>query len=223
MEKQPVKIKYIGHATHDVLRIVTEKPEGIDFVPGQATEIFIDKSGWEKEGRPFTFTCLPSEDQIEFMIKTYPDHESVTNELLKLQKGDGLILNDIFGAINYKGEGTFIAGGAGVTPFISILRDLRAKNKIGNNKLLFANKTKSDIILEQEFREMLGKNFINILSDESSDEYPHGRITEDFIKKNAADLEGYFYVCGPPPMMESVEAQLAHLKIHKNSIVKEEF
>ncbi len=223
MEKHPVKIKLIEHATHDVLQIVTEKPEQLNFVPGQATEIFIDKPGWESEGRPFTFTCLPNEDHLEFMIKTYPDHKGVTNELLKRQKGDRLILNDIFGAINYKGEGTFIAGGAGVTPFISIFRDLRTKNKIGNNKLLFANKTKADIILENEFREMLGKNFVNILSDEKTEEYDHGLITKDFIKKNSPGLNGYFYLCGPPPMMEAVEEQLAHLKIHENSIVKEEF
>lgn len=50
----------------------------------------------------------------------------VTNELLSLKAGDNLIVNDIFGAIHYKGEGTFIAGGAGVTPFISIFRDLKA-------------------------------------------------------------------------------------------------
>lgn len=183
MEKQPVKIKSIQHATHDVLQIVTEKPEDINFVPGQATEIFVDRAGWENEGRPFTFTCLPNEEHLEFMIKTYPGHKGVTNELLKLQKGDVLILNDIFGAINYKGEGTFIAGGAGITPFISILRDLKAKNKIANNKLIFANKTKSDIILHEEFGDMLGNNFINILSDEKTEEYAHGRITEGFIKK----------------------------------------
>lgn len=223
MKKQPVKIKSILHATHDVLQIVTEKPEHLDFVPGQATEIFIDKSGWENEGRPFTFTCLPDENYLEFMIKTYPEHEAVTNELLKLKKGDRLILNDIFGAINYKDEGTFIAGGAGVTPFISIFRDLKAQNKLGNNKLIFANKTKADIILEQEFREMLGKNFINILSEEENEEYAHGRITEAFIKRNTGDLNGYFYVCGPPPMMDAVEKQLASLQIQENRIVKEDF
>lgn len=222
MKKQPVKIKSISHATHDVLRIVTEKPKEIIFVPGQATEIFINKSGWESEGRPFTFTCLPNEDHLEFMIKTYQDRDGVTNELLKLEVGDKLIVNDIFGAINYKGEGTFIAGGAGITPFVAILRDLRAKGNIGNNKLLFANKTTSDIILEMEFNQMLGKNFINILSEEESDKYRHGYITADFIKKNS-DLNGYFYVCGPPKMMESVEKELMSLHINENAIVKEEF
>jgi ferredoxin-NADP reductase len=42
MKNQHVKIKSIAHNTHDVLHIVTEKPEGIEFTPGQATEIFID-------------------------------------------------------------------------------------------------------------------------------------------------------------------------------------
>ncbi|GGW30147.1 flavodoxin reductase [Arenibacter certesii] len=222
MEKQAVKIKSINHATHDVLQIVTEKPKELKFLPGQATEIFIDKTGWDKEGRPFTFTCLPNMEYLEFMIKTYPNHDGVTNELLKLKAGDTLIVNDIFGDIHYKGEGTFIAGGAGITPFISILRDLKAKGKIGNNKLLFANKTTSDIILEKEFKDMLGQHFLNILSEEDTGKYQHGYITADLIKKNA-DLNGYFYVCGPPKMMDAIEKELGNLNVKKNMIVKEAF
>lgn len=223
MKNQHVKIKSIAHNTHNVLHIVTEKPEGIEFTPGQATEIFIDEDGWESEGRPFTFICLPTDDYLEFMIKTYPSHEGVTNKLLSLKAGDGLIINDIFGAIAYEGEGTFIAGGAGVTPFISILRDLKAKNELGNNKLIFANKTKKDIILEKEFTEMLGSNFINILSEEETKDYSHGRITEDFIKHNASALNAKFYVCGPPPMMEAIKKQLGQLNVDENNIVTEEF
>ena len=100
------------------------------------------------EKRPFTFTCLPDDDYLEFTIKTYPSHKGVTNELLQLKQNDELILHDVFGAIAYKGEGVFIAGGAGVTPFISIFRFLRSKNEVGGNKLIFANKAKADIILE---------------------------------------------------------------------------
>lgn len=223
MKNVPVKIKSIDHVTHDVLRIVLEKPEEANFHPGQATEIFIDKEGWQNEGRPFTFTSLPSDDYLEFTIKTYPDHKGVTDELLSLEAGDTLIINDIFGAIEYKGEGTFIAGGAGVTPFISIFRDLKSKNKIGNNTLLFSNKTEGDIILKDEFQQMLGGKFINILSEEKTEKYPHGRISEDFIKNNAASLDSYFYLCGPPPMMDAVIEQLENLNVPKERIVMEEF
>ena len=177
MEKQKVKIKSINKVTHDVLQIKTEKPHGFQFKPGQATEVSINKEGWQNEGRPFTFTCLPDDAFLEFTIKTYPAREGVTDQLLHLKANDELLLQDIFGAIAYKGEGIFIAGGAGVTPFISILRDLRSKNKIGDNMLIFANKTKKDVILEHEFREMLDRNFINILSDEKVNGYYHGLIS----------------------------------------------
>src|ERR1035437_7847096 len=205
-----------------VLKIATEKPQQFNFTPGQATEVSINKDGWKDEKRPFTFTCLPDNDYIEFTIKTYPSHKGVTNELLHLKINDELILHDVFGTIAYKGEGVFIAGGAGVTPFISIFRQLQSKNKIGNNKLIFANKTKADIILEDEFKKLLGKNFINILSDEKVQGYAHGQITEDFIKANSSGTNQLFYVCGPPPMIEAIEKQLANLHINEKSIVKEE-
>ncbi len=66
MKNEPVEIKSIKFITHDVLQIVTGKPDDANFVSGQATEIFIDKEGWRNEGRPFTFTCLPSDDILSF-------------------------------------------------------------------------------------------------------------------------------------------------------------
>ena len=223
MEQHNVIIRSIEYVTYDVLRFQTEKPQQFYFTPGQAAEISINKENWQNEKRPFTFTCLPEDDYLEFTIKTYPSRKGVTNELLHLKTNDELILHDVFGAIAYKGEGVFIAGGAGVTPFISIFRYLQSKNEIGNNKLIFANKTKSDVILELEFKELLGNNFINILSDEKVEGYAYGRVTEDFIKANSGGLNKIFYVCGPPPMMNAVEKQLTDLHVDENSIVKEAF
>ena len=223
MKQHLVKIKSIKLITHDVLKIVTEKPQPYNFNPGQATEVAINKNGWKDEKRPFTFTCLPDNDYLEFTIKTYPSRKSVTNELLKLKKNDELILHDVFGAIAYKGEGVFIAGGAGVTPFVSIFRYLQSKNEIGNNKLIFANKTKADIIFEQEFKKLLGNNFINILSDENMKGYAHGQINLDFLNANILIINQHFYVCGPPPMMDAIEKELKHLKVDAKNIVKEEF
>lgn len=223
MEQHLVKIKSIDNVTHDVLKIVTERPQGYNFTPGQATEVSINKHGWQQEKRPFTFTCLPDDDYLEFTIKTYPSHKGVTNELLQLKQNDELILHDVFGAIAYKGEGVFIAGGAGVTPFISIFRFLRSENEIGGNKLIFANKRKEDIILKQEFESLLGENFINILSDEKTKEYAYGYITEEFLKANIADRKKKIYLCGPDAMMEAIEKHLSNLSAEENSIIKEEF
>jgi ferredoxin-NADP reductase len=222
MKQHLVKIKSIKHITPDVLQIVTEKPAHYSFNPGQATEVAINKKEWKNAKRPFTFTCLPDNDFLEFTIKTYPSHKGVTNELLQAKKDDELILHDVFGAISYKGEGVFIAGGAGVTPFICIFRYLQSKNEIGGNKLIFANKTKEDIILALEFKKLLGENFINILSDELVGGFAHGQIDEEFLKANIREFGQQFYVCGPPAMMEAIDNQLAHLGISKKAITTEE-
>jgi ferredoxin-NADP reductase len=218
-----VKVKSVENVTHDVLKIVTEKPENYLFISGQATEVSINKKDWKDKKRPFTFTCLPDDDYLEFIIKTYPQSNGVTNEFLNLNPDDELIVHEVFGAISYKGEGVFIAGGAGVTPFISIFRNLQMKNKIGKNKLIFANKTKDGIILEEEFKNILGANFIPILSEENAKGYAQGLITSDFIKVNSGGLNKLFYVCGPPPMMEAIEKQLRFLQVDEKSIIKEEF
>jgi ferredoxin-NADP reductase len=221
MEEHIVKIIGIEQVTHDVKRFRVEKPEGYSFIPGQATEVSINTPELRNEKRPFTFTCLNSEPYLEFIIKIYSSHNGVTNELGKLMPGAELIIRDVWGAISYKGKGVFIAGGAGITPFISIFRDLRTKNKISGNTLIFANKTKADIILEQELKDILGHAFINILSDEKDNGYFHGLITGDFLKANIGDSSRNFYLCGPPPMMEAVKRHLASLGVGENSITLE--
>ena len=89
------------------------------------------------------------------------------------------------------------------------------------NTLIFANKTKADIIHEKELSDLLGKRFINILSDEVIPGYDHGMLTEDFLKKNMESVTKKFYVCGPPPMMEAVLKQLSNLGVGENAITVE--
>lgn len=221
MESHITHILDIRPVTHDVLRIRIEKPSDYSFVPGQATEVSINKEEWKEERRPFTFTCLPEDEYLEFTIKTYPDHQGVTNQLRQLKSGDSLIIHDVWGAISYKGEGLFIAGGAGITPFISILRWLHARKEIGRNRLLFANKTKSDIIYEEELTNLLGEAFVNVLSAESVPGYQHGYINESLLKQNLPDSQSKIYLCGPPPMMDAIQAQIARLGIGGESVVME--
>jgi ferredoxin-NADP reductase len=223
MEKHIISIKSITHLTHDVLQIRTSKPNGYEFKPGQATEVSINNSKWITEQRPFTFTSLPSDDYLEFTIKTYTAHKGVTNELLSLKELDELVIHDVWGIITYHQPGVFIAGGAGITPFISILRELDSRHAIGSNMLLYANKTQRDIIQESEFEYLLGKSFINVLSDEKRDGYHHGMITEDFIKEHVYDFNQPFYVCGPPPMLKEIEKQLHNLGVADHHIIKESF
>ncbi|MEO8111553.1 MAG: flavodoxin reductase [Ginsengibacter sp.] len=222
-EEHIVKILETEYLTHNVKRFKISKPDSYIYKPGQATDVVINLPEWKKERRPFTFTSLNEWDYLEFTIKIYDDHKGVTNKLGTLHAGGELILHDIWGAIDYKGEGTFIAGGAGITPFISIFRQLQKDRKLGNNKLIFSNKTVKDIILKEEFEKMLDKNFINTLTEEKSEKYDNRKIDESYLKEKIKDFSQYFYICGPDAMIESIKEQLMKLGAAKDKIVIEQF
>lgn len=219
MEEHIVAILDITPVTHNVKRFTVEKPAGYRFIPGQATEVAVNRPGWREQRRPFTFTALNSWPHLEFTIKIYDDHPGVTHQLGQLQSGDSLLLHDVWGAIQYQGEGTFIAGGAGVTPFIAIFRQLQLDGQVGRNKLIFSNKTQSDIILETEFREILGGNFINTLTEEARTGYDHHRVDEVYLRSKVRDFSQPFYICGPDAMVAGVKSTLE--KLGGNTIVVE--
>jgi len=214
----------IQEVTRDVHQIRFEKPDDYSFTPGQATEIAIDKDGWRDEKRPFTFTSLNSDPYLEFVIKIYPDHDGVTKQIGKLNTGDALIIDEPWGTIEYKGEGVFLAGGAGVTPFIAILRDLDKKGKIGENKLIFSNKTDQDIILKEEFENILGDQFVNAITNEPTDKhlFLDGHIDKAFLEDQIDDFSQPFYVCGPQPFNEAMMKYLKELGADPDALIFED-
>lgn len=221
-KEHKVTIKEIVAVARNVGRFVTTKPEGFDFRPGQATEVSIAKDGWSDKKRPFTFTSLPGDPFLEFTIKIYPERDGVTDRLAELEVGEELIIGEAWGAIEYKGPGVFIAGGAGVTPFISILRDLQKRDKVEGNRLLFSNETEEDVILAGEFKKMLGDEALYTVTDDESITYQNGRIDKDFLSEEIQDFDQHFYVCGPPEMVEDVMSHLTDLGADKSRIVHEE-
>jgi glycine betaine catabolism B len=216
-----VKILSAEPVTHNVRRFRVEKPEGYTFNPGQATEVSINLPEWKEEKRPFTFTSLNEQPFLEFTIKIYSDHNGVTNQLGKLSTGDELIIRDVWGAIEYKGPGYFIAGGAGITPFIAIFRQLKKDNKLKGNKLFFSNRTANDIIIKDELQQLLGSDILNVISDERAEGYYFGMIDELFLRTHVDDFTKHFYVCGPPPMINAINTTLARLGASPESVVFE--
>ena len=208
---QSVAILDVEKVTHNVRRYRLEKPDGFVFEPGQATEVSIDRDGWRDRKSPFTFTGLAEWDDLEFTIKSYFDHDGVTAALWDLGPGDRLLLRDVWGTITYRGPGTFIAGGAGVTPFIAILRRLHADGRIEGHRLIASNRTERDIILRDEFEAMDGLEVLWTLTDDPDAEggsIVHERIGDDFLKRHIHDVGQHFYVCGPDQMVKDLRALL---------------
>ena len=219
MEKHIVKVLKTEFVTHNVKRFTLEKPAGYHFISGQATDVSINKPGMEDELHPFTFTCLNTDDYLEFTIKIY---QGMTKKLAKIKPGDELILHEVFGAIIYRGPGLFVAGGAGITPFISILRQLKKDRKLAGNILLFANRTGQDVILKDELDEMLGQNHIDVLSNPAAPGAHGSHIDKEMIKKYLTAKTEYAYVCGPDAFVADMKKDLLQLGMKEEQIVIEQ-
>lgn len=216
-----VKILSTHKVLYNVRQFNVEKPEGFTFTPGQAIDLSINQPEWKDKKNPFTFTSLEEDPYLQFTIKIYPDHEEgVTRHLDTLREGDELIISDAWGAIEYKGPGYFIAGGAGITPFIAILRRLYKDGGIDDNVLYFSNKTSKDQILEDELRAMLG-NKLHFTTTNEQGEGDHRRINTDFLKQEGVDISKHFYVCGPDEMVADLTKDLEQMGAKADSVVFE--
>ena len=216
-------LKKIESVTPDTHHLVFDRPDGLSFEPGQAVDMALDRDGWRDEKWPFTFVNLPSSDTLEFVIKSYPDHDGVTKRIGDMTPGDRVLVDDPWGAIEDEGPGWFIAGGAGVTPFVAILRKrLKEKGSLDGCTLIFSNQTEEDIILRDEFEAMPGLRCVFTVTDEKVDGLEHRQIDRAFLKDYIEPARGIYYICGPEPMIEDVTAALRDLGVDAQRIVVED-
>ncbi|RAH98903.1 flavodoxin reductase [Acuticoccus sediminis] len=217
-------LQRITPVTPDTVHLVFDRPAGYDFLPGQANHWGLDIPGFRDAGKPFTITSLPDQDRLEFVIKIYntaehPDHDGVTERIGRLKPGDKVFVDGPSGDIRDRGPGVFVAGGAGVTPFIPILLQRQRAGEVGGSTLIFSNKCEADIILRDTWESMDGLRSIFVTTEEDGplhrDEIDAGFIDE------MVGFDNRFYVCGPPPMMRAVIADLRAYGVPEEQIVVE--
>ena len=203
------------------LRYLFERPDGLEFEPGQATELTLKKEGWTDEGRPFTFTSLPDENALEFVIKSYPDHDGVTEQLSRLEPGDRVEIAEPFGAIRDHGPGVFIAAGAGITPFIPILEKHAETGKM-DCTLIFTNSTEKDIILRKKWERMDGLTTVFTVTDQEGAQVEEEKVDKAFLQKHLSRFDRTFYLCGPQEFVNDVRDALKELGADGDKIITEE-
>lgn len=216
-----VEIQMTEFVTHDVKRFIVDRPEGFRFKPGQGVELAIDREGMRNETRPFTPTSHPDDDALEFTIKRYPERDGVTDALHELGAGDRLKMSEPFGSLTYHGPGTFVAGGAGITPFLAIVRTLHRADDLAGHALIFSNDTPGDVICEKELRDAFGDRCHLTCTRSSAPGYDDRRVDKEYLADTIDDFDQRFYVCGPPEFVDDVTAALGTLGVAKDGIVIE--
>lgn len=218
--REEARILHKGFVTHDVQQLIVSRPAGLSWEPGQGVGVAVDEDGLRDEAHPFTPTGWRDGPVLEFTVKEYPSHEGVTERLHQLEPGSGLLLKEPFGTITDRGAGTFIAGGAGVTPFLAIFRHMSAPD-LAKSTLLFSNHTPADVIREKELRHLFGDRCHLTCTVRSAPGYDGRHIDRKYLEEKVDRFDGRFYLCGPPSFVEEVGEALVSLGAQRESIIVE--
>jgi predicted ferric reductase len=175
------------------------------------------------ESHPFTISSAPAEEVLRLTIKA---SGNFTRDLFaKLREGSDAIIEGAYGMFNYKTGGPkqiWIAGGIGLTPFLSFVRDMDG-NLQHNVDLYYTVRHPEEAVFVDELEAAAAKNQrLNVHIRYSAKE---GSLTiEDIVKKAGGNIGGYdIYLCGPLPMMQAFEKKFMDLGLPKNNIHYEEF
>jgi ferredoxin-NADP reductase len=232
MHQTEGEIKEIRDETHDVKTFVLTVVNRLDFVPGQYSMVCMkEKEGFQKEWRPFTFVNIPEDEQVELTVKRMG---KFTTTMHRLRPGDKLILRGPFGEeLNFDetviDDVVFVAGGSGITPFMSAIRFAVARNMQNDIWLFYSNKTIGDIIFREELDELNQRENIRVLhalTKEIPEDWNglEGRLNKAAIASSLEEPAAkLWYICGPPPMVHAVREMIGEIGVPDDRIKSEDW
>ncbi len=218
-------INQIIPRAYDITSFRFSRPNQFDYKPGQYLFITI-KQGSKELTKPFSFSSSPTEkDHIEF-TKKLTDHE-YSIALKNSKVGDWARIDAPYGELTFQGEYSkiaLLAGGIGITPFVSICKNATEKHLNSQITLFYACSTEKELAFKQEFEAMQIQNkklkVIFTLSQPSPQwRGLTGRINSELIKQVLPDYkEHMFFACGPPPMVKAMEILLESLGLPRDKL-----
>ena len=217
----PYKIKVISLTTinDDVVLLKLEKPFGFKFKLGQVVDLSINKPGYELSVASLTISNIPTENHLEFIVKVY-HRKGLTEGISQLQPNDIVQISYAWDSFSYKGNGTFIAAGAGITAFLPIFENIKCScaDLKQEHRLIYADKSKNDVLYYQKLKGMFSNKLSVILSRAKSRNLAFGRIDLDYLSKIISTTEEYFYICGPKRFEEDVKSHLVTIGVKRRNI-----
>lgn len=204
---------------------IFEPEVSLTWKPGQFYHLVLHHEPTDDRGsdRWFSNAAAPYENVIQITTRLSQDKSSTFKKALKEMKiGDEIEISDLDGDFvidDLNKKYVFIAGGIGITPFRSILKQLQYEKKSIDAVLLYANRDQN-VVFKEELEEV-AKNTTDfkiqyVFSPEM--------INEEKIKELVPDIiESVFYVSGPEPMVESMGKVLKGLGVSDENLKQDWF
>lgn len=220
----------------DTYEFIFKTPRKINFLAGQYLEWTLPHKKPDLRGirRYFTISSSPLEDVIKLGVRFNTPSSSFKKALLNMNSGEKIMTGNLYGDFILKQKGeklVFIAGGIGITPFISMLQYLVDTKTSEDIYLFYSCKLMQDVSYKDLFiqAESFGVKTICVITDENesvpvSNDFIHGRLNPEIISKHIPDYKNrIFYISGPNKMVEGYKKILKELKVSKNKIKTDYF
>jgi Na+-transporting NADH:ubiquinone oxidoreductase subunit F len=216
-------VERVRDFTYDIkgLRIHLEQPDVIQFVPGQYLQLEVPPYGSNVKPCRRTYSiCSPPSDNrcIELMIRRVPGGICTTWIFTLLKEGDRVNLRGPYGRLCLSATDRpmiWIAGGSGMAPFWSMIRDMRERRIQRPCTYFFGAVQRRDLFLLDEMAEiekaLPNFRFIPALSQPAPEDKWDGDVglVTDVVARRVVDYSvNEFYLCGSGPMVDAVRALL---------------
>jgi ferredoxin-NADP reductase len=214
------------------LRLVSKNNYLPPFLAGQYIALFLEIGGI-RTSRPYSISSQPNQTGFYDITVRRVENGLVSNYLLdEVKRGDTLISsgpagNFYFNPLIHQKIMVCIAGGSGITPFMSMVREIVECGLDRTVYLFYGNKTTDDIIFGAEF-DRLAERFDNIHSipvvENPSGGYAGacGFITRDLMQEVLEDIaDKSFFICGPQGLYDFCLPQVEEMGVPKRKIRQE--
>jgi len=228
VRRHPFQVAAVVQETHDTWSLYFEGKR-LDYKPGQFLIVNLIRDGRVSEPHPFTISSSPTRDRLSISVKSVGDFTSTIGHT---KTTDRAYIDAPYGAFSFVEHDApslvFVAGGIGITPFMSMLRYMHDRELERSVVLIWGNKTERDIAFRDELddmaAEMLSFQVVHVMSNQEDWPGEKGYVDAAKLQRYMGSVENpQVFVCGPPVMMTKVIQSLRGLGVPKRRIHYERF
>ncbi len=200
------------------------KPTGkmLDFRPGQFAFVEVQGKNWN-EPHLFSISSAPGEDRLRFTVKVLGDWTRKLRS--ELQPGGVALVRGPYGRFDCSRAGkqqVWVAGGIGVTPFLSTLRAMKPDDD-RTVSFIYATRNERDAIFLDELKtrsaELGNVELIALFSELG--EFARVEIMKEKLRDALTNYD--YFLCGPKAMIERIVAELRKMGVPRVRIHTEAF
>ncbi len=236
-QKLLLEFKQKVQLTADSFEFLFKGQKQFAFLPGQYLEWTLGHKNPDFRGnrRYFTIASSPTEPIVKVGVKFYPKSSSFKTAMLNMKEGDQLLAGQLAGDFtlpkNEQTKITLLAGGIGITPFVSMIKYLLDTKQRRDIILIYSNPTQKDIAYKNfidEVKNIIGLKVFYVLTRKELAPAPWagilGYITPQIIKQAVPDyMQRLFYISGPQRLVDSLDEILNQTGVKGKQIKKDFF